>query len=584
MSEWYRAAYRPPSKLTPPEWMAKNVRISNSERSAFFDIEQTPWWREPLELAADNSVHEIVVMAPTGSGKSTIAEGLCPYIVAEDPGPFLYASQTDPDAKFWVESRAMPAMKSCEALKHLWPQDRSKARKTEIIWPHMPMLFGGANMSNFQEKSIRWGYGDEVWAWNPGLVREFLGRHHNRWNRRFYLVSQGGYEGDELSQEFAKTDRAEWSWQCQECHEFHAYDRSQRKYDRIKGEDGAIDQQASADTTRLVCPSCEHEYPDNPLNRRTLTNSAKYISAGGGLNGYRGFHVHAFAIWWIPWREYVLEELQAKAQLQAGDVTRWRQLTQKRDARPWDENMAIERKSVLKSQRTKEEIEKNPKAKLPGETHRFMTIDKGGDHFWAVIRAWSKGQWSTMLWEGYIPGKGGKEPEIRAIQEKFGVLDAHVFMDVSFEMPETLQLCSDNDWTGIRGEDRDFFAWDQKGNTKASERLYSRVNRKSQASRGGQNRWIGIAANPVRDILWRLVNRQGMPFEVLPDASKAYHAHMKAEVREPFKTAGSTRTKYKWTNRKHKANHLWDGEVYQVAAALMFHLFEGSESVDPPEK
>ena len=225
MSVEFRNSIRPPSSLTPPEWMAENVRVQNSERSAFFDIDQTPWWREPLELAADNSVHEIVVLAPTGSGKSTMAEGLSCYIPSEDPGPFLYASQTDPDAKFFVETRAMPAMKACESLKPLWPEDKSKARKTEIIWPHMPMIFGGANMSNFQEKSIRWGYGDEVWKWKAGLVREFLGRHHNRWNRRFYLVSQGGSVDDELDQEYEKTDKGEWSWKCQECGSVQAYER-----------------------------------------------------------------------------------------------------------------------------------------------------------------------------------------------------------------------------------------------------------------------------------------------------------------------------------------------------------------------
>ena len=584
MSDSFRNAIRPPSELSPPEWMAKNVRISNSERSAFFDIEQTPWWREPLELAADNSVHEIVIMAPTGSGKSTIAEGLCPYIVAEDPGPFLYASQTDPDAKFWVESRAMPAMKTCEALAHLWPQDRSKSRKTEIIWPHMPMLFGGANMSNFQEKSIRWGYGDEVWAWNPGLVREFLGRHHNRWNRRFYLVSQGGYDGDELTQEYEKTDKAEWSWQCQECNDFHAYGRSQAKFDYIKRDDGTLDQQATADTTRLVCPTCEKEYEDNPLNRRTLTNSAKYIGMSGGLNGYRGFNIHAFAIWWIPWREYVLELLQAKAQLDAGDVTRWRQLTQKRDAKPWKDDLAIERKDFTVSDRGKSEVDADPLAKIPGETHRFFTVDKGGDHFWGIVRAWVPGGPTVMLWEGYIPGKGGKEPEVRAIQEKFGVPDPHVFMDMSFEWEETAQLCADNGWTGIRGEgDKQHFTYTPKTGRgqktgKSTERLYSEV-RYATGSRGGKCRYVAIATNPIKDVLWRLMNGKGLRFDILPDASKAYHRHMKSEVRKESQIGRAKKVVSYWETTDRK-NHLWDAECYNVAAALMFRMFAESQSID----
>ena len=105
-------------------------------------------------------------------------------------------------------------------------------------------------------------------------------------------------------------------------------------------------------------------YPDTPINRRTLTNSAKYIGGADGLTGYRGFHVHAFAIWWIPWREYVLEEIQAKAQLDSGDVNRWRQLMQKRDALPWKDDMAIERKPWAVSERGKEEVEADPKTPI----------------------------------------------------------------------------------------------------------------------------------------------------------------------------------------------------------------------------
>jgi len=577
MSVDFRTAIRPPSNLTPPEWMSANVRIQNSERSANFDIDQTPWWREPLELAADNSVHEVVVMAPTGSGKSTIAEGLCPYIVSEDPGPFLYASQTDSDAKFWVESRALPAMKNCQELNHLWPKDNSKSRKTEIIWPHMPMVFGGANKSNFQEKSIRWGYGDEVWAWKPGLVREFLARHHNRWNRRFYLVSQGGEEGDDLDLEWRKTDGADWSWEC-ECGSVQAYGREQCQYDKIKNDDGSINMQASADTARVVCPSCGKEHADTPLNRRTLTNSGRYVGTREGLAGYRGFHVHALAVWWVPWSEYVLELLSARAMLDAGDVTRWRQLRQKRDALPWKDDMGVERRDFVTASRDKLAVEANPAEKLPGETHRFMTIDKGGDHFWAVVRAWSRGGPSVQLYEGYVPATGGDERHLRELQEKFDVPSNHVFLDISFEWQESAQLCADNGWIGIKGEGEvNSFTYrpPSRAGVKSQqpvERLFSQFQA-AKGSRGGRCRYVRIATNPLKDILWRVMNGQGLRWEVLPDASKAYARHMKAEVRKEKQVGRSKRVLNYW-EQTDRANHLFDCEVYQIAAAQMCSLFQ----------
>ena len=582
MSTDFRAAIRPPSPLSPPDWMTKNVRIQNSERSANFDIEQTPWWRVPLELAADNSVHEIVVLAPTGSGKSTIAEGLCPYIVSEDPGPFLYASQTDPDAKFWVESRALPAMKQCRALDHLWPKDTSKSRKAEIIWPHMPMVFGGANKSNFQEKSIRWGYGDEVWTWDPGLVREFLARHHNRWNRRFYLVSQAGEVGDDLDVEWGKTDQGEWSWKCPECGSRHAYARKDLKYDEIQRPDGTLDAQKSADTARMVCPDCEAAFDDQPINRRKLTDSGCYVSKAEGLTGFRGFHIHALAVWWVPWREYVLELIAAKALLDAGDVNRWRQLRQKRDALSWKDDMAIERREFTVAERDKEAVAREPQAKIEGETHRFLTIDRGGDHFWAVVRAWCPGGPTVQLHEGYVAADGGKERYLRELQERFGVEDHRVFLDISYEWEESAQLCADHGWIGIRGEG-ETRSFSYKPPTRPGqkpqrpvERLFSQFQ-KAKGSRGGLCRYVRIATNPLKDVLWRLMNGKGLRWEVLPDVSKAYRRHMKAEIRREEQIGRSKRVMAYWevTDR---ANHLFDCEVYQVAAAQMCGLFAAADS------
>jgi phage terminase large subunit GpA-like protein len=80
-----RQGFRPPTDLKPWEWAALNVKISNSERSTRFDPEQTPWWKAPLECAGDFDTRQVVIVAPTGSGKSTMAEALIPYVVSENP-------------------------------------------------------------------------------------------------------------------------------------------------------------------------------------------------------------------------------------------------------------------------------------------------------------------------------------------------------------------------------------------------------------------------------------------------------------------------------------------------------------------
>ena len=567
MSNAFRIGIRPPSTLTPPDWASENIKLQGSERSAKFDISQTPWLRAPMECGADSSTREVVFLAPTGSGKSTLAEGYTGWVVSEDPGSFLYASQTDTDAKFWVETRLLPALKSCPHIDKLWPADRHKTRSTEIIFPHMAFVAGGANMSNFQEKSMRYLYGDEVWRWKNGMVGFFLKRHHDRWNRKVFLVSQAGYTEDDLDVEWSKTDQANWSFECT-CGEFIRYERSVIKYDVIKSEN-SIDHQATADTARVVCPECQKEYEDRPKIRRDLTNTAEYVpESDKAFTGYKGFRIHRLAVWWIPWRNYVLKILEAKRKLDLGDVTSYRQMLQADDCLPWSDDMGVDSKEMKVSHTPMRDRDK--KELMENETVRFFTLDKGGDHFWGTIRAWANGEASELLWEGYIPATTD-EFRIQELQEEYDVKSNHVFVDIGFEWSITAALCAKNGWWGIRGGmNTQSYQHDVKGGGKV-ERLYSKV-RHTTGDDGSICRYIEIATNPIKDILWRLMNGSGLNWTIPPDVSKAYRNHMKSETRKTGPRGKEKKIIEYWecTNRQ---NHLWDCEVYSVAAALIFGIF-----------
>jgi phage terminase large subunit GpA-like protein len=571
--------WRPPTDLKPWEWAANYVRISNSERSSKFDPSQTPWWKAPLECAGDYDTREIVVVAPTGSGKSTMAEALVPYVVSEDPGPMLYASQTDEDAKFWAETRLKPALKSCPQLAGLWPEDRHKSRKLEIIFPHMPLIMGGANLSNFQEKSVRWLYGDEVWAWKPGLVREFLARHHNRWNRKVFLVSQGGIIDGEFDLEWKKTDKGEFSWKCS-CSEAQPYDFGQLKYDTITREDGTIDEQATAETCRMECRGCGKAHADEINTRRALTDS----NMANGGNGYiftnpealdhmRGFHIDSLAIWWIPWKQEVLEFIEANRLAKIGVTEKLRQWKQKRRAQFWSDDMADSEILISRNGFTKLEFEEGQP--IDGEVKRFATIDAGGDHYWMSICGWRQGGSCKILFEGYLPSDGGDELAMAEVVGKYKVSPAQTFIDIGYQQDRILDLCVKHGWTGIKGEGnkRSFLHRTKAGKT--IEKLYSPIKR-ARAKSGGVARFIFLASNPVKDVLARMM-QAGDQIEIPADVSKPFENHMKCERRSIEKHPKTGEEKVEWIRPGGKANHLWDCMCYQVGAALAFRVFDDGD-------
>lgn len=582
-----RAGLRPPTREAPWQWAARNVRIQNSERSSKFDPEQTPWWKGPMECAADATTRHVVVIAPTGSGKSTMAEALIPYVVSEDPGNFLYASQTDEDAKFWGESRLTAALKSCPTVAALWPVDRHKSRKLEIIFAHMALILGGANHSNFQEKSVRWLYGDEVWKWAAGLVREFLARHHERWNRKVFLVSQGGTEGkidpetgepsggDELWQEWIKTDQGDFSWRCT-CGHAQPFAFESLTYDTIKRRDGSIDEQATADTTKLACGACGKLHDDTVMSRRALASSNMgngamgYIPRNGSpLRGMKGFHVDALAVWWVPWSSDVLQHLEAKRMLRAGVAEKFRQWWQKRRARFWSEDYSESQVSLVRKSDFKTSDYANGET-VDGEVARLMTVDAGDDHYWVTIAAWRANGTARLIFEGFVLSDGRDETELEKLRARYKVPGPKVLIDSSWDPTRIITLCAKFGWLAVKGDGKRR-SFPHQGKNGTIEKLFSKIT-KQRNPNGTIGRYIFLATNPLKDVLQMMLTSDEPAFELPSDLSKAFETHMKSEKRIISKDAKTGQESTIWI-QKTRRNHLWDCLTYQVGGGFILEMF-----------
>jgi phage terminase large subunit GpA-like protein len=333
--ESFRRGVDPGERLTAVEWMSRNVVIPHSARNTQFDPSTAPWILEPIAEISKDSNDEILICAPVGSGKTTLFEALLAWIVAENPGPTLVTGQTDKTAKQWAESRLGPMLGAIPVVSKLFPKDRHKKRKTEILFPHMPLFIGGANLTSLQEKSIRWAIADEVWRWKPGMLEEFRRRTHDRWNARRILVSQGGEEGDDFHDAEDLCEKREFSWQCESCKNWKAWDFADIKFER--SETGVTDWGKVSTTARMVCPSCKDEYPDDPRIRRRLASASKYIVVATGAPARIAFHYDASAVWWIPWGSLAVEWVKADQDRKSGDMESLKQFIQKRNARRWEE-------------------------------------------------------------------------------------------------------------------------------------------------------------------------------------------------------------------------------------------------------
>jgi phage terminase large subunit GpA-like protein len=318
------------------DWAEAHVRFPNSDRASRFDRTVAPWMNDVLLAVTDDEATQVFLRASTGAGKTTMMETLACFIVAQKPGPTLFVGQTDDMVKAWTESRLLPIFKECEPVRALFPEDRHALRKTTIFFPHMVLFAGGANMTNLQEKSMRYCIGDEVWRWKDGMIKELKARHHDRWNRKTFLCSQGGGSTDEMEHEWDSGTREVWGWTCPHCQAWQRYTFDAIKFEQPKNVAGEMLWDAVQDSVRMECEHCKTQFPDTAATRRNLSNTATFRSLNPNpVRGHRSFEVPAYGVWWIPWFSIVKEFLEASEAKGNGNLEPLKQFIQKRKAQTW---------------------------------------------------------------------------------------------------------------------------------------------------------------------------------------------------------------------------------------------------------
>ena len=336
LCQGFAEGIKPSENLDILTWMERNVQIPHSSRNPRFRRDTAPWLNDIFNATALDTNDEIVVAAPVGSGKTTFFECLIAWIVAQESGPTLVAGQTDETASAWAETRLTPVLKATASVAKLFPRDRHASRKTSVIFPHMPLFIGGANMSSLQEKSIRYCIADEVWRWKAGMVEELRRRTHDRWNSRVLLVSQAGEEGDDFHASEDLCNKYQWQWQCPKCQRRQPFHFKSLKYTYERRSDGSVDWDKLADSTRMTCGGCDAEFEDDAQVRRGLANSAQYIKVSDGMPARQAYNYNALTIWWLPWSKLVAEWVRAETAQKTGDNAPLRQFLQKRMAQRWE--------------------------------------------------------------------------------------------------------------------------------------------------------------------------------------------------------------------------------------------------------
>jgi len=427
----------------------------------------------------------------------------------------------------------------------------------------MVLFAGGANMTNLQEKSMRYCIGDEVWRWKSGMIKELKARHHDRWNRKTLLVSQGWDAGHEADAEWDSGTREVWGWTCSHCGNWQRYLFDQIEYTSERDDKGGILWDKVQDSVRMKCEHCETRYKDDASTRRNLANSATYRALNPHpVRGHRSFEYPAYAVWWIPWFSIVKEWIEANEAKSSGNLEPLKQFIQKRKAQTWQDEVTSDLPEITTGDYAKAEYLEGQK--IDGEHRRFMCVDKQRDHFWAVVRAFRVDGSSMLLHES----RPLTWETLDAIQQQFDIMPRCVVVDAGYDTPLVYEQCARRGWTASHGSGQDGFYHIDNG--RRTRRFVSKIEGAQAGSDGLKCAYFFFSNEGIKDKLASLRQADATPkWEVARDVSEDYRKQMLSEMKKDVTNSKTKQVEQRWVRIGGRPNHLWDCECIALASAML---------------
>ena len=573
--------WRLPERIPPWKWCEENVKnIPYSPIPGHFKSANSPWVREVMEAMADPDIRIVSIVAPVQSSKTISAELCLCYIIANFPGPCLWLSQTDADAKDQAEARLHKLFSECDAVKKLFPADRHKKKTQTVFFSNGMTLWvlGAHAKSNLQSRSIRWLIGDETWQWPSGHMQQAEARVTAfGWLGKCIFLSQGGTENDDTHRKFETTDMREWEFKCPKCGKYQPYKWSNIEWDKnYRDGEGRMDFAKVRSSVRLVCEFCKHEIADSDANRKLLNSSAKFVPQNPNAPATKaGFHWNSLAS--MSWGELAEMYLRAKESCRRGDMEDLKNFYQKRLALPWgdleeDFTLDISPSGYRMGDDWESEGAVGAKGAVLPPPHenknrvrlRFLTVDVQMDHFYAVVRSWACDASSRLVYCAKLQ----TWEDVEILQNRFGVFPQLVFVDAGYSTFEVYRNCAKHNWTALMGDGRRDFP--HRVNGKITQRFYSTARHPLVSDRKCRmHYWSNLG---IKDTLARLRSNQnpdeGSTWEVPSDVPEEYLKMLDSEQR--VKKGNS----WEWRQIGKRPNHYWDCEAMQVYAAYMMKLFK----------
>ena len=582
------------------DWAHDNVVLPGSARSRHFNIEITPWLREPLMRATDLETRFIDLRKPVQSGGSVFGEVLMLYWIVWSTGFFQYNWSNDKRANERWASRIHGILNACAPVRRLMERI-GQIMKGEIDFGNVFFRNQGAFVSdNLDSDSIRLQLNEEVHSWEPGHLKKAHGRLTAVWDFKSCAISNAGRVGDQFDQSHSSGTNQIWMVKCPGCsnpnHEANAvYHVMRTRYDERKNQLGGL--RYDADGARLgdyhydynkIRPTIRYQMPCGLTIHNEDISTRRKLSLGGVYSlprnkgaelSHRSYSYEAVSVDYIDWMTLIKDKHDALRARSMGDEQPWIRYCQERENIPYNPDEV----PITNFIEVKAGLVKN-RAGLFGKKFRGFTLDrqegsraKGETpYWWLCIRdaqIYEGVTKSMLVWEGRVE----TDDQVIAILREHQCNMWQGCADSGDDTFHVYAFCFNHGIHCIKGGKEEFYAHPPNGARRifSTERpLCQMINRDPKYAmievddgRGG----TVLMFDPREPMFW-LYSKSGIrerfhflrsntDFITPEDVSDDYREHMDSEEREKYQNPTDGSWGHRWVQKKTR-NDLFVCECY----------------------
>jgi phage terminase large subunit GpA-like protein len=260
-----------------------------------YQLDMTPYMREPMDALCDEEVEEISVQAAAQVSKSTTIENQIGWIIENDPAPSLYLTPTETAVSYVAQERIAPMIENSPALRRHWSGKPQDLQGDVFNFDRMSLFFtwAGSDMG-VAMRTIKYLFRDE-----PNKYPAFSGRTGPAgdraakrtttfWDAKIVTVCTPTVPGGFIETRMAVSTRERIYVPCPRCGEYQVW-----KFGQLKVPPALHDPDKIRETGDVwyECDFCEYQIRET--EKAACVAAHKWIPEGQTIDGWGNVHGQA---------------------------------------------------------------------------------------------------------------------------------------------------------------------------------------------------------------------------------------------------------------------------------------------------